>query len=108
HRDRREALTPTVGAQIIENRARHTLPVDAGMLVKSLVLGRDEGVANDAGNLVELDDGTTLETDLGDEATVRRVELRCLTRRVLVQDFDGRAATGAANERPTGVEEADR
>src|SRR5439155_23629136 len=42
HRDRREALAPTSRAEVADDRARDTLPVDAGVLVEAFVLGNDE------------------------------------------------------------------
>jgi len=77
------------------------------VLVEALVLRCDERVADNWRNLIELDDGSTLETDLGDEAAIGGVELRCLARRVLIQDFDRGTPAGATDERPARIEESD-
>ena len=108
HGDRGEALAPAVRAHIVDDRGRHALPVDSGVLVESLVLGRDERLANDRGNLLELHDRAPLETDLGDEAAVRGVQLGRLTGGVLVEHFDRWAASGPADEGPARVKQSNR
>jgi len=83
------------------------MPVDSGVLVEALVLGGDERVLHDLRNLVDLDEGSPLEPELGDEATVYRVKLGRLMRRILGEDFNRRALIAATDEGPTRVNGAD-
>ena len=66
-------------------RARHALPVDAGVLVEALVFGDDERVADERRDVGDLDERAPLEPELGDEAAVGGVELRRLVRLVVVE-----------------------
>ena len=87
HRDGGKALRVPVDRRA-DNDASRAVPVDAGVLVEALVLGGDEGILHDLGNLVDLDEGAALKTQLGDEPSVDRVELGSLVRCVLAQNFD--------------------
>src|SRR2546429_241368 len=89
-----------------QNDRGGAVPIDAGVLVEALVLGGDERVLHDLRNLVDLDQRAALETELGDESSINRVELRRLVRRVLAENFDRRALAAAADESPGSVEEA--
>src|SRR5437763_21866 len=82
------------------------MPIDAGVLVKALILGGDEGILNDLRNLVYLDEGPALETELRDEAPIDCVQLRRLVRRVLSENFDRRTLVAAADQCPAGVDSA--
>ena len=76
------------------------------MRVEALILGRDECILDDLGDLVDLHERPPLEAELGDEASVDSVELRRLVRRVLGEVFDRRALVAATDQRPAGVEDA--
>ena len=89
-----------------QDHARGAMPVDPRMGVEAFILGRDERVLHDLGDLVDLDERPPLQAELGDEASVDRVELRGLVRRVLGEDFDRRALVTATDQRPAGVEDA--
>ena len=105
HRDGGKALRVSVDRRA-DNDASRAVPVDAGVLVEALVLGGDERVPHDLGDLVDLYEGAPLEAELGDEPSVDRVELGSLVRCVLAQNFDGGALAAAADERPRAVERA--
>ena len=55
---------------------------------------------------VDLDQRASLEPELGDEASVGRVELRRLARLVVLERVDRRTPPGATDHRPARVAEA--
>ena len=87
-----------------QNHAGGAVPVDAGVLVEPLVFGADERFLNDLRDLVDLHQRAALETKLGDESPVSRVELRRLVRRVLGQALDRWALVSATDEGPRTVD----
>ena len=89
-----------------QDHTRCAVPVDAGVGIESLVLSRDKRILHDLGNLVDLYERPPLEPQLGDEASIDRVELGCLVGRVFREDLDRRALVAAADQRPAGVEDA--
>src|SRR5947209_19626271 len=50
HRDRRESLANAAGAEVSGDRAQHTVPVEAVMLIEPAVFGRDERFADVQGH----------------------------------------------------------
>jgi hypothetical protein len=89
-----------------EDDAGGTIPVDARMREKALVLGRDERLGNDGGNLIVLDQSSALEPQLGDEAAVDREQLRRLIGRVFRQRLDRWALSPATDESPARVQKS--
>jgi len=100
HRYGGEALLPRARAEVAQRGAGDTNPVDAGVLVETLVLGEDERVLHDFRDLGDLHERAALEPDLSDEAPVGGVDLRGLPRRVGIQDLDWRTASTVADEDP--------
>src|SRR5215211_1435020 len=75
------------------------------MSIEAFVFGDDEGAAYERWNVGDLDQRASLETQLGDEPTIGRVDLRRLARLVGTQRVGWRTATGATNHGPRGIGE---
>ena len=84
HGYRRESLVPSAGENVTGERAKDAAPIHAGVRVEPLVFGYDERLLDVRGDLVELDERSALEAELGNEAPVHRVQLGRLARRVVV------------------------
>ena len=82
HRYRGKSLRVAVDRRA-QDDGGGAMPIDARVLVESLILGADERVLNDFRDLVDLHQRASLETKLGDESSVDRIELRRLVWRVL-------------------------
>ena len=78
HRDRRKALRVMQRRDVGLERAEDAPVVDTVMAVKALILGRNERLTHVLGDLLERQDRAALDTELGDQPPVRRVDLRRL------------------------------
>ena len=107
HRERREALREVPVHDIGCEGAEHARPVDARVLVEALVLGDDERLLHRLRNVGELDERAALEPELGDEASVRCVELARLARLECVELRRIGTRAFAADEAPRGPGDAD-
>src|SRR6188508_1484258 len=73
------------------------------MAVEPLVLGEDERILHELRDLRDLHERAALEPDLRDESAVGRIHLRRLTRRVRVENLDGRTSSFTTDEYPARV-----
>src|ERR1051325_1418706 len=83
------------------------MKVDAVVFPEAPVFGHHECVLNDLRDVLDVHDRSFLESELGDEATVRGIQLRGLSRLVLVEDLYRGAASGPTDHCPRRVAEAD-
>src|SRR6266581_7720008 len=89
HRDRRSPLSLAAGHQVGVGCAAHPVVVDPGMLVKALVLGREDGLFHQSRNLLDADDRTALFAELPDQQAVGGVDAQRDLRLVLGERLDG-------------------
>src|SRR5438445_1399976 len=74
HRDRRSPLSLAAAYQVGVGCPEHPVVVDPGMLVKALVLGREDGLFHQRRNLLDADDRTALFAELPDQQAVGGVD----------------------------------
>jgi len=74
HGDGARPLRLVAGDEIDQHRAHHAEVVDAVVLEEALVLGRDERVLDEIGNLIVGDRNAPLLTDLRDERAAARID----------------------------------
>ncbi len=70
------------------------------MRVEPFVLGDDERLLNRGRYLIDLDERSPLEPELGDESAVSRVELGRLSRGVVIERIHRGTLSAAAHESP--------
>ncbi len=110
HRNRGEPLRVMQRQDVGLERAEDAPVVDAVVLVKPLVLDRDERLAHVHGDLVERQDGAQLDAELADQAAIGGIDLGGLQLLVppapRVDPHDAGAALRRAHPRPRAVHEA--
>ena len=89
HRDRRSPLSLAAAYQVGVGCPEHPVVVDPGMLVKALVLGREDGLFHQRGNFLDADHRTALFAELPDQHAVGRVDAQRDFRLVLGERLDG-------------------
>ena len=75
------------------------------MAIEALVFGDDKRLLDGKRDLIQLDEGAPLESELGDESPVGGVQFGGLARRVIVESVDGRALPPSTHEGPGAVTE---
>src|SRR5688572_6462505 len=104
HGDGAEALADAHGADVPRRGSRHAAPVDATVMEKALVLGRDECLAYVFGDLVERDVDSANDREMSDDAAVHVQHAAALARPIRA-DFSARRASGEPTCEQPAVEQ---
>src|SRR5690606_26895159 len=73
------------------------------VLIEALVLRHYERIPHDRRNLLDGNEGASLDPELGDESPVSGIYLGCLPRLVALEDLHRWACSATANQRPCAV-----